>query len=205
VRAGLEALVRGSTALALVGSSSSVATLDEQSEDLEPDVVLMELDQHDEEQLATLSALSGRRGDSPGPAIVGLAEDPTASWAAQALRSGLSAILPRHATAAEILAAVEAASAGLIVLHPGALGSLLSEQLPPSHLVPHSPNQVLSPREIEILGMLAQGLGNKEIAWRLKISEHTVKFHISSIFTKLDVSSRTEAVTLGIRLGLVTL
>jgi len=180
-----------------------VATLAEQIEGLEPDVVLMELDQHDEGQLATLSALGGR-GDSPGPAIVGLAEDPTASWAAQALRSGLSAILPRHATAAEILAAVEAASVGLIVLHPGALGSLLSEQLPPAHLAPHSPNQALSPREIEILGMLAEGLGNKEIAWRLKISEHTVKFHISSIFTKLDVSSRTEAVTLGIRLGLVT-
>jgi DNA-binding CsgD family transcriptional regulator len=53
--------------------------------------------------------------------------------------------------------------------------------------------------------MIAEGLGNKEIASRLKISEHTVKFHISSIFTKLDVSSRTEAVTLGVRLGIILL
>ena len=65
--------------------------------------------------------------------------------------------------------------------------------------------QSLSPREIEVLRMMAEGLGNKEIAWRMKLSEHTVKFHISSIFTKLDVSSRTEAVTLGVRLGLVPL
>ncbi len=53
--------------------------------------------------------------------------------------------------------------------------------------------------------MLAEGLGNKQIAWRLGISEHTVKFHLSSIFTKLDVSSRTEAVALGVRLGLIML
>jgi NarL family two-component system response regulator YdfI len=53
--------------------------------------------------------------------------------------------------------------------------------------------------------MIAEGLGNKEVASRLKISEHTVKFHISSIFTKLDVSSRTEAVTLGVRLGIILL
>jgi DNA-binding CsgD family transcriptional regulator len=53
--------------------------------------------------------------------------------------------------------------------------------------------------------MLAEGLGNKEIAWRLGISDHTVKFHIASIFTKLDVSSRTEAVTAGIRRGLIML
>jgi DNA-binding CsgD family transcriptional regulator len=53
--------------------------------------------------------------------------------------------------------------------------------------------------------MLAEGLGNKEIAWRLKISEHTVKFHVTSIFTKLNASSRTEAVTLGVRRGLIFL
>jgi two-component system, NarL family, response regulator YdfI len=63
--------------------------------------------------------------------------------------------------------------------------------------------QVLTRRETEILRMIAEGLGNKQIAWQLKISEHTVKFHISSIFNKLDVSSRTEAVTAGIRRGLI--
>jgi DNA-binding CsgD family transcriptional regulator len=63
----------------------------------------------------------------------------------------------------------------------------------------------LTPREIEVLGMLAEGLGNKSVARRLSISEHTVKFHVSSIFTKLNAKSRTEAVTLGARLGLIML
>ena len=63
--------------------------------------------------------------------------------------------------------------------------------------------QILTPREIEVLRMIAEGLGNKEIASRLRISDHTVKFHISSIFAKLGVSSRTEAVIVGIRQGLV--
>jgi DNA-binding CsgD family transcriptional regulator len=67
------------------------------------------------------------------------------------------------------------------------------------------PTQPLTPREIEVLGMLAEGLGNKTIARRLGISEHTVKFHVGSILAKLDASSRTEAVTLGARRGLIML
>jgi DNA-binding NarL/FixJ family response regulator len=67
------------------------------------------------------------------------------------------------------------------------------------------PLQALTPREIEVLQMLGSGLGNKAIAKKLNISEHTVKFHISSIFQKLDVSTRTEAATVGVRLGLIML
>jgi DNA-binding CsgD family transcriptional regulator len=63
--------------------------------------------------------------------------------------------------------------------------------------------QILTPREIEVLRMIAEGLGNKEIASKLSISDHTVKFHISSIFAKLGASNRAEAVTLGIRHGLI--
>jgi DNA-binding CsgD family transcriptional regulator len=62
---------------------------------------------------------------------------------------------------------------------------------------------MLTPREKEVLGMMAEGLGNKAIATRLGISPHTVKFHIASVFAKLDVESRTEAVTEGVRRGLV--
>ncbi len=68
-----------------------------------------------------------------------------------------------------------------------------------------SPGQQLSPRESEILNLLAAGLGNKEIAARLGISEHTVKFHITSVFNKLSVSSRAEAVAIGVRRGLIIL
>ena len=62
---------------------------------------------------------------------------------------------------------------------------------------------VLTAREREVLELLASGLSNKEIAWRMKISEHTVKFHVASIFAKFDVSTRTEAVMRGIRQGLI--
>ena len=68
-----------------------------------------------------------------------------------------------------------------------------------------SPLRALTPREVEVLGELARGVPNKTIAGRLAISEHTVKFHIASIFAKLGVASRTEAVTQGVRLGLIML
>jgi len=124
---------------------------------------------------------------------------------AEALRSGVRAVLPPEAAPEEIVAAVEAAATGLVALHPDAVEALLPAAPPSPRSMPASPHPPLSSREVEVLGMLAEGLGNKQIAWRLGISEHTVKFHLSSIFTKMDVSSRTEAVALGVRLGLIML
>ncbi len=109
--------------------------------------------------------------------------------------SAAGAVLPQSATRTQIIAAIHAVAAGLLVQHPD-----LQRREPPIQ-----PAQALTEREIQVLGMLSQGLANKTIAWKLGISEHTVKFHVSSIFTKLNVSSRTEAVTLGARLGLVLL
>jgi two-component system, NarL family, response regulator YdfI len=202
VRAGLEALLTASPALAVVGSAPDVATLAHQAEDLQPDVILAQLETSDDDTLAALLALG--IGSHP-PAIVVLTDDVHSTWATEALRVGIRAILPRQASAGEIVATVEAAAAGLVVLHRDAVESLLL--IPPSapRALPASPNQALTPREIEVLGMLAEGLGNKAIAWRLDISEHTVKFHVGSILAKLNASSRTEAVTLGIRQGLIML
>lgn len=202
VRAGLEALLTASPALAVVGSAPDVVTLAHQAEDLQPDIILAELESSDDDTLAALLALG--IGSHP-PAIVVLTDDAHSTWATEALRVGIRAILPRQASAGEIVVAVEAAAAGLVVLHRDAVESLLL--IPPSapRALPASPNQALTPREIEVLGMLAEGLGNKAIAWRLDISEHTVKFHVGSILAKLNASSRTEAVTLGIRQGLIML
>jgi DNA-binding NarL/FixJ family response regulator len=202
VRAGLEALLTASPALAVVGSTPDVATLAHQAEDLQPDVILAELEPPDDDTIAALLALG--IGSHP-PTIVVLTDDAQTAWAAEALRAGIRAILPRQASAGEIVAAIEAAAAGLVVLHREAVESLLL--IPPSapRPLPAPPNQALTPREIEVLGMLAEGLGNKAIAWRLDISEHTVKFHVGSILAKLNASSRTEAVTLGIRQGLIML
>ncbi|MCY7273178.1 MAG: response regulator transcription factor [Phormidesmis sp. CAN_BIN44] len=92
---------------------------------------------------------------------------------------------------------------GLTVLHPDVMETLLPVLPATTRPLSETPIQALTSREVEVLGMLAEGLGNKTIARRLTISEHTVKFHISSIFSKLNASSRTEAVILGARQGLI--
>lgn len=104
-------------------------------------------------------------------------------------------VLPTEASADELIAAIHALSQGLIVGAP----TLLFES---SELVEHGP---LTDRETEVLGLLARGLANKQIAVSLGISEHTVKFHVSSIYTKLNVTNRTEAVREGLRGGWIAL
>ena len=201
VRAGLEALVASSPGLVVVGQVASIEAAAHASETLQPDVVLVEHEWDDDLLVPGLLAL-GAGGHVP--AVVVLTENPSALWAAVALRSRVRAVLPREATAAEIIAAVEAAAAGLVVLHPDtAEAALASLSVTPT--TAEASVQSLTPREIEVLHMLAEGLGNKTVARRLGISEHTVKFHVGSIFAKLNVSSRTEAVTVGVRQGLVML
>jgi DNA-binding NarL/FixJ family response regulator len=202
VRAGLASLVNSSPALEVVGSLPVEAGLARQIEELQPDVVLVELERRGD--AAAASILNLEQGQH-APAVVALTDETEGAHALEQLRSGVRALLPREATSEEIVAAVEAAAAGLFVLHAEAFHALVSTQA----VVPHVPNtstqDALTPREVEVLGMIAEGLGNKIIAWRLGISEHTVKFHVSSIFAKLNASSRTEAVTLGIRHGLIML
>jgi DNA-binding NarL/FixJ family response regulator len=108
-------------------------------------------------------------------------------------------------TAEQIVAAVHAAAAGLLVMPAGAgvaLQSLMHEPLqePTQEMV-----EPLTPREMDVLEMLAEGLSNKMIAHRLSISDHTAKFHVNSILAKLNAGTRTEAVTRGIRLGLINI
>jgi len=119
--------------------------------------------------------------------------------ALQALRTGASAVLESDAGETQLDAAVMSASAGLLSL-PGD-SAQFAEPAAPLALPP----EPLTAREMEILRLLTGGDSNKAIAARLAISVHTVKFHVSSILTKLGVSSRTEAVALGLRLGMVLL
>jgi NarL family two-component system response regulator YdfI len=198
--AGLEALLTTSSGLATVGRWQDIASLAPHVEAQQPDIVLLELELSDEDTLANLEALAA--APHP-PAFVVLTDDVHGTWAAEALRTGVQAILPRQAQAHEIVAAIEAAAVGLVALHRDTIEALLPMLSSAPRVLPGSSQQALTPREIEVLSMLAEGLGNKTIAWRLGISEHTVKFHLSSIFSKLNASSRTEAVTLGIRQGLI--
>jgi DNA-binding NarL/FixJ family response regulator len=112
--------------------------------------------------------------------------------------AGQAGLLPRDAWPAQIDAALRAAAAGLIVRGaappPPAFGAYPSEDAP-----------LLTPREIEVLAAIGDGLSNKEAARRLGISQHTVKFHLEALFHKLDATSRTEAVHRGLKRGLIDL
>src|SRR5205823_1424367 len=117
------------------------------------------------------------------------------------------AFVLREAESEEIEAAVRAVAAGLIVLDRS-LASLLTVAPPAARVVDSTdalPGETLTAREREVLDLMARGLANKNIAARLNISLHTVKFHVASILAKLGASSRTEAVTIGARRGYVVL
>jgi NarL family two-component system response regulator YdfI len=199
-RASLKSLLRARR-VEVVGSGPSLESLWDQPPDVEVDIVLVEASgDHFEEMIDSL----GQSQLSSEAAIVVLSDRSVPGRVVEALRSGVRAILPGDMSADQIVAGLEAAAAGLIVLHPAevnamfpateAASSSLAELIEP-----------LTPRESEVLQMLASGLANKEIATRLAISDHTVKFHVASILGKLGAASRTEAVTLGIRRGLVLL
>jgi NarL family two-component system response regulator YdfI len=201
-RAGLEALIKTAPSLALAGSLHSTLVIGQYAGQLQSDVVLLDLE--NEGRPHESSVLPARLQISSSVPMVALIEDPSADWAANALRSGVRAILPRDSGMNEILAAIQAAYAGLVLLDAEVSQSLAS-RIRPSTARPAAALDDLTPREIEVLRMLAEGLSNREIASRLGISNHTVKFHISSILDKLGAASRTEAVTMGIRMGIILL
>jgi DNA-binding NarL/FixJ family response regulator len=146
--------------------------------------------------LQVIQSLPGETG------TVVLADNPEIRWVGRALRAGVNAILSREITDDELHLAILAAEAGLVLLHPTSALGLAPQTLPQLRDLPDM-SEPLTAREQEVLRLMSEGLGNKRIAGRLNISDHTVKFHISSILGKLSVNSRTEAVSLGIRRGII--
>ena len=195
----LEALITSASSLKLVGSSLGRASLRQRLADAHADVLL------EHSLVVDLDELRSEDVEAKPVARVLLVNESVALEAVQVFDSGLSAVLPASASEREIRIAVEAAAEGLLVLHPDVVAHAATSSSFSFHHSRSSFEQQLSPRESEILNLLATGLGNKEIAWQLKISEHTVKFHVTSIFNKLNVSSRAEAVTVGVRRGLIVL
>ena len=181
-RVGLETLIASSPHMELTGAYPDLSAV----EALHPDVVVAAL------PLADIPAPA----NGFVPSYVLLGGDSQSGWTQEAVRTGVRAMLPREAPAEQILAAIEAAASGMLLADPREFESLL-----PSYTA--SEPAVLTARELEVLRMLAEGVANKEIAWRLGISDHTVKFHVASILGKLNAGTRTEAVTIGIRKGLI--
>ncbi len=208
-RAGLEALLARDPGVRVVAAVPPGSALGVALDSGPPDVLLLEAPGEPAAALAAeLAAVAAERAPER-PAVVLLADAGGAAGAAAALRAGARALLRWDASPDEILAAVHAAAAGLIALP----GDLVPALLTPFRTGTDRPAggaraavaSPLTPREREVLAMMAEGLGNKSIARRLGISDHTVKTHVAALFAKLGASSRTEAVAVGVRRGLVVL
>jgi two-component system, NarL family, response regulator YdfI len=196
-RAGLESLIRSHASLEVMAYDDQPGSLDTALTDWYPDVIVAQIEGQDDPHLQKLLDEA-----ADGTPLIVLAQGPSAEWGSL-FRQGVRGVLPSDASGEQIAAAIEAAAAGLVVFHANETERLfepVSMQESPESLP-----EALTAREVEILRSLAEGLGNKEIASRLGISEHTVKFHVASIMGKLGVSNRTEAVMSGIRHGLVPL
>jgi DNA-binding NarL/FixJ family response regulator len=122
---------------------------------------------------------------------------------ARLVKLGVRAILPRDSSPQEIAVALQAVAHDLVALTPELLESLLPAGSEDREEENEYLQEPLTARETEVLALLAEGAGNKEIAAKLNMSEHTAKFHVSSILGKLGATTRTEAVTRGYRLGLI--
>ena len=181
---------------AIIATASGIST--QGISEAEADIGLVDIDSP-EVASTVLQVMQNLPG---GTGSVVLADSPDSRWVARALSAGVNAILSREITEDELRLAILAAEAGLILLHPTSALGLAPQTL---NQLPDLPDVVepLTAREHEVLRLMSEGLGNKGIAGRLNISEHTVKFHISSILGKLGVNSRTEAVSLGIRRGII--
>ena len=193
-RGGLAAMLFNQPGYAVVGQVSGETDLSADLEVLKPDVVVWDLGWDPPSALENLEAMGG--DSTPVLALL-----PDGSHAAEAWHAGARGLLMRHADSASLTAALTALAQGLVALDPE-VGSVIGT---PRDRAPVEPVESLTPRELEVLQLLAEGLPNKEIAHRLGVSEHTVKFHVNAIMDKLDARSRTEAVVRATRLGLILL
>lgn len=199
-RTGMQSLLRNPT-VKILGSAPSFESFEGHWPGSEADVVLIQTSS--EEFDALISYLAASQFPSEA-AIAILSDHLEPAQIAEALRAGVRGMLPDDIEAEQLVSALDAVTAGLIVVHPSEVAALLPAARSASRALAELA-EPLTPRELEVLQMLAGGLANKEIAARLAISDHTVKFHVASILGKLGASSRTEAVSIGIRRGLVLL
>jgi DNA-binding NarL/FixJ family response regulator len=191
VRAGLESIVQSSSVLELAGASgwARFAQTDLQA----ADILLADLGEVEPEVVTSLAQI-------PVPVVL-LLDALDAGVLSIALRAGIRGIISAESAAEEIEGAIQAVSSGLVAIAPAAAAILLGEARAPAEAL----SEPLSDREAQVLSLMAEGLSNKIIAYRLSISEHTVKTHVTAILAKLGAASRTEAVAQAIRRGLVML
>ncbi|MFJ9781126.1 response regulator [Amycolatopsis sp. NPDC101161] len=184
VRAGLRALLAGADGIEVVGESASGEEAVATAAALRPDVVLMDIQLGD--GIDGIEATRRIRSTPSAPRILVLTTYDTDADISRAIAAGATGYLLKAGSATELYAAIEAAAAGRTAVSPPVADRMMAQL--------RAPRPTLTGRERDILRQLAQGLGNKEIARALFISEATVKTHLSRIYAKLEVDTRAGAV-----------
>jgi DNA-binding NarL/FixJ family response regulator len=198
-RRELTALLDDAPNVEVVGTASSFEGAEEDWEEL--DVLLVRDSSESTDELFDSLEDTGLVRQPP---VLLLLEQATQNKVNRAIQLGIRGVLPADVAAVQLISAVVAVAKGLVVLQPGEL-ALAAASTRTRNGGAAELFEPLTPREKEVLQMLASGLGNRQIAAHLKISEHTAKFHVASILSKLGASSRTEAVSMGLRRGLILL
>lgn len=191
LRIGLRQLLDDQPDISVIGEAATLGQLDE----IQSEVVLM----------ASVPITHLGEEDLGARAILLLTDNPEDARSLLKAQARAWGILSQNATGEELLAGVRAVGEGLWVGSAGLISDLVRHEGRVRLLDGETAVEPLTAREKEVLQLMAEGLANKQIALSLGISEHTVKFHLSSLYTKLNVSSRTEAVRSGLGLGLISL
>lgn len=201
IRFGLSAIVAADPGCQVAGEAISIESLAQQIDALTPGAVLLDPGDDVDGWLHDLWPLANRPLFPPVLMLLG-----TPDRAREALQAGARGLLQRDATAEEIGAALRSVATGLVVLDRRLVEPLIEADPPVPPFPPDgAPVEALTSREREVLELIARGLPNKGIAAELRISEHTVKFHVGSVLAKLGASSRSEALARAARLGLIAL
>jgi DNA-binding NarL/FixJ family response regulator len=205
VRDGFSALLNAQTDIEVVGAAGNGVEAVSAARRLLPDVILMDIRMPQMDGLvATRLAVAG----SPSVRVVVLTTFDLDDYVYEALRAGASGFLLKHAPASELVAAVRVVARGDALLAPSVTKRLIEDFLKAQPLkngvyVRPDALSALTPRETEVLRLVARGLSNQEIAAELVLAEQTVKTHVSRVLTKLNLRDRAQAVIAAYECGLV--
>jgi DNA-binding NarL/FixJ family response regulator len=205
VRAGFGALLDTQPDFSVVGSAADGAEAIRVCREQRPDVVLMDVRMPGTDGIEATRRIAAEAGRGDGPRILMLTTFDLDEYVYDALGAGASGFLLKDVTAERLFDAVRVVAAGQALLAPSVTRRLIAEfaRLRPRPSPPSNPLRVLTPREIDVLRLVAEGLSNPEIAARLVVSEETVKTHVSRVLSKLGLRDRTQAVVTAYESGFV--